>query len=589
MSFSDMSVAGAIKAIKSDKYVLPAIQREFVWREDRICQLFDSLMQGYPIGQLLFWTIEPDNVRKYRLYRFMRNYHARDQQLCKEFETEDVVQPLTGVLDGQQRLTALHIGLRGSLATKKPYGRKDNNDAYPAKILHLDLISLEDETVDGALYGFKFFDPGDDLPHEGWFPVPKILGMEETSSLSEWVMDRDFEKDVMKRANKRLHRLHSVIHIEKPLSYYTVEEQDLDRVLQIFIRVNSKGMVLSYSDLLLSIASAQWTKRDAREAVNGIVAEMNTVGGGYDFSKDFVLKAGLMLLDIKSVGFRVSNFDRPTMAKMDENWDGITRALELTVRLASELGIDARALRADSALLPIAYYLYKRDVGEKYLSSSADSTDRKAIRFWLIKSLLKQSGIWGSGLDVLLTALRTVLKKEGKDRFPAEALEHEMSSRGRSLTFSDEEIERLVELKYGDALTRPLLVLLYPFIDTSHHMHIDHVYPKSRFTRVKLQRAGIDEDDLEYLPDWANRLPNLQLLKGGPNQEKSTTFPAIWLTNTYGDKQERRSYMKDHDLRMSDGGGGWIEPGDDPHSFEAFYEAREEVLRFRIKALIGQS
>ena len=589
MSFSDMSVAGAIRAIKSDKYVLPAIQREFVWREDRICQLFDSLMQGYPIGQLLFWTIEPGNVQKYRLYRFMRHYHARDRQFCEEFDTENVVQPLTGVLDGQQRLTALHIGLRGSLATKKPYGRKDNNDAYPKKILYLDLTSPEDEAADGALYDFKFFNPGEDLPHKGWFPVPEILGMDDTSSLSEWVMDHDFEKEVMKRANKRLHRLHSIVHVEKPLSYYTVEEQELDRVLQIFIRVNSKGMVLSYSDLLLSIASAQWTERDAREAVNGIVADMNAVGGGYDFSKDFVLKAGLMLLDIRSVGFHVSNFDRPTMAKMDENWDGITRALELTVKLASELGIDARALRADSALLPIAYYLYKRRVNEKYLSSTAETADRRAIRLWLIKSLLKQSGIWGSGLDVLLTALRTVVEKQGKDRFPAKALEHEMASRGRSLVFSDEEIERLVELQYGDKLTRPLLVLLYPFIDTSHFMHIDHVYPKSRFTRAKLKRADVDEDDVEHLIDWVNRLPNLQLLKGGPNQEKSTTFPAAWLENAFDDKQTRRSYMKDHDLRLSDGKGGWIEPGNDFHGFEAFYEAREETLRSRIKDLIGQS
>lgn len=588
MSFSDMSVAGAIKAIKTDKYVLPAIQREFVWREDRICQLFDSLMQGYPIGQLLFWTIEPQNVRKYRLYSFMRHYHARDRQLCGEFDTEDVVHPLTGVLDGQQRLTALHIGLRGSLATKKPYGRKDNDDAYPKKILYLDLVSPEDKAADGVLHEFRFFDPNAELPHEGWFPVCDILEMEDTSSLSEWVMDREFDKEIMKRANKRLHRLHSVVHVEKPLSYYTVEEQDLDRVLQIFIRVNSKGMVLSYSDLLLSIASAQWTNRDAREAVNGIVEDMNAIGGGYDFSKDFVLKAGLMLLDIKSVGFRVSNFDRPTMAKMDENWEGITSALELTVKLASELGIDARALRADSALLPIAYYLYKRGVGEKYLSSSASASDRSAIRLWLIKSLLKQSGIWGSGLDVLLTALRTVIEKQGKDSFPVEALERTMAARGRSLVFTEEEIERLVELKYGDKLTRPLLVLLYPFIDTSHVMHVDHVYPKSRFTKAKLRREGVDEDDIEHLIDWSNRLPNLQLLKGVPNQEKSTTFPATWLKSAFNNKQLRQSYMKDHDLRLPDGQGGWVEPGDDPHSFEAFYESRENTLRARIKQLIGQ-
>lgn len=589
MGFSDISVAGAIKAIKSNRYVLPAIQREFVWREDRICQLFDSLLQGYPVGQLLLWNIEPENVGKYRLYRFMRHYHARDRYLCEEFDAENVVTPLTGILDGQQRLTALNIGLRGSLALRKPYGRSENDDAYPKKILHLDLTSPEDETSGGTLYELKFFSPTDDLPHRGWFPVPDILNMEDTSSLSEWVMDGEFEKEVMKRANKRLHRLHAVIHVEKPLAHYTVEEQDLDRVLQIFIRVNSKGMVLSYSDLLLSIASAQWTKRDARDAVNGIVSDMNAIGTGYDFSKDFVLKAGLMLLDIKSVGFQVSNFDRPTMAKMDESWEGIIRSLKLTVKLVSQLGIDARALRADSALLPIAYYLYKRGVDDRYLSSTYESGDRKQIRVWLVKSLLKQSGIWGSGLDVLLTALRTVILKHGKISFPVNELEKEMGGRGRSLVFNEDEIYRLVELEYGDNRTRPLLTLLYPFIDTTHVMHVDHVYPRSHFTRAKLKRAGVSDGDIERLVVWVNRLPNLQLLKGGPNQEKSAAFPQSWLNKAFDDKQTRRSYMKDHDLRLSSGEGKWFEPGDDVRSFMEFYTAREKALVRRIRDLIGQS
>ena len=119
-------------------------------------------------------------------------------------------------------------------------------------------------------------------------------------------------------------------------------------------------------------------------------------------------------------------------------------------------------------------------------------------------------------------------------------------------------------------------------------MHIDHVYPRSSFTRPKLKRAGVDEEAIEHLIDWANRLPTLQLLKGGPNQEKSTTFPAKWLAKAYADEHERHSYMKDHYLRLPDGEGGWVEPGHDPHSFEMFYEARKAVLRSRIKDLIGQ-
>lgn len=58
--------AGSIKTlldkVKNHDYILPAIQREFVWRPDQICQLFDSLLQGYPFGTFLFWKIKNENL-----------------------------------------------------------------------------------------------------------------------------------------------------------------------------------------------------------------------------------------------------------------------------------------------------------------------------------------------------------------------------------------------------------------------------------------------------------------------------------------------------------------------------------------------
>ncbi|WP_218775119.1 hypothetical protein, partial [Salibaculum halophilum] len=114
------------------------------------------------------------------------------------------------------------------------------------------------------------------------------------------------------------------------------------------------------SDLLLSIATAQWAERDARDEVHSLVDDLNDIGPGYSFSKDFVLKAGLMLLDIQSVGFRVENFGRKNMTLMEAEWDRIREALLLTVRLVSEMGFDDNAIRADSALLPVAYYVFNR-------------------------------------------------------------------------------------------------------------------------------------------------------------------------------------------------------------------------------------
>ena len=78
------TIKDAVDSIASRKYVLPAIQREFVWDQWQICALFDSLMQGYPFGELLFWQIEPENSGKYRYYDFVREYHERDNPHCPD-------------------------------------------------------------------------------------------------------------------------------------------------------------------------------------------------------------------------------------------------------------------------------------------------------------------------------------------------------------------------------------------------------------------------------------------------------------------------------------------------------------------------
>ena len=118
-----------------------------------------------------------------------------------------------------------------------------------------------------------------------------------------------------------------------------------------------------------------------------------------------------MLADIASVGFKVENFTTANMAALEANWPAIRTALVRTIELAASFGLNGQTLRADSALLPIAYYLYRRDVPPNYVTHSQFRSDREAIRVWLIRSLLKSSGIWGSGLDTLLTALREVIQK----------------------------------------------------------------------------------------------------------------------------------------------------------------------------------
>ena len=134
-----------------------------------------------------------------------------------------------------------------------------------------------------------------------------------------------------------LARLHKVVHTEPVIAYYEEEDQDLDKVLDIFIRTNSGGTVLSYSDMLMSIATAPWENMDAREEIHGTVDEINRIGDGFGFSQDFLLKAGLMLAGVGSVGFRVTNFDRNNMKLLEDRWDPITRAVRAAVELVGKI------------------------------------------------------------------------------------------------------------------------------------------------------------------------------------------------------------------------------------------------------------
>ena len=303
------------------------------------------------------------------------------------------------MLDGQQRLTAFNIGLRGSMARKLPYKWWNSWDAFPKRILALDLLASPDPDEEGSRYCFEFIDE-DRIgveDHRLWFKASNILGMEAGPAMLNWLMLHGLGQEQLSRAYETLDRLHRAARVDQVVAFYEEKTQDIERVLSIFIRCNSGGTPLSYSNLLLSIAVSQWKILDARREVHGLVDEMNKVRPGLLFNADFVLKAGLMLSDIASVGFRVENFTYDNMAVLEENWPNIRQALMETAELVDSFGFDSRTIQATNSLLPIAYYLYKKGAPRDFESSDQFLHDRAVIRGWLTRSILKESGIWAAG------------------------------------------------------------------------------------------------------------------------------------------------------------------------------------------------
>ena len=570
----------ALRRIERNEYVLPAIQREFVWSPRQICALFDSLMQGYPFGEFLFWHIDAEQSSEYRYYGFVLDYHQRDNPHCPEAHIIPG-RPITAVLDGQQRLTAFNIGLRGSMAVKRPYKWWNNPDAFPRRILALDLLATSEPDERGNRYTFEFIEEAR-IGHENgrlWFKVSEILTMKSGPDMLRWLIGNKLADQQLNLAFERLDRLHQAVHTDQTVCYYEEQNQDIEHVLNIFIRRNSGGTILSYSDLLLSIATSQWQELDARKEVHQLVDDLNRIGPGLGITKDFVLKAGLMLTDIASVGFQVRNFTRANMAILEKNWSQISAALVETVQLAAGFGFDSNSIRANSALLPIAYYIYQSGAPHDFDVHSRYQEDRQAIRGWLIRSILKASGIWGSGLDTLLTALRDVLRTSDNEHFPAAELRHVMAQRGKGLEFTQDEVEDLADMAINDRRVFALLALLSPSIDVrTHHFHIDHIFPKSRFTKTRLRTAGVTDEQHEIYADSANRVGNLQLLEGIPNVEKRAKMPKEWLENHFADEQARQHYVELYFL------------GEVPliiADFMNFYESRRDRLQEKITQIVN--
>jgi uncharacterized protein with ParB-like and HNH nuclease domain len=136
MSYESTTIVKIINKLNRN-YFLPAIQRSFVWKSDQIIRLFDSLMKGYPISSFLFWDLKPESKQQWEIYKFVENFRYGDtHNEIAETDGFDV----TLVLDGQQRLTSLMLGLRGSYTVKTKNKRINNPDAWTRQHLYLDLL-----------------------------------------------------------------------------------------------------------------------------------------------------------------------------------------------------------------------------------------------------------------------------------------------------------------------------------------------------------------------------------------------------------------------------------------------------------------
>lgn len=571
MAYEKKNIRAVIEEINSRKIYLPAIQRKYVWDDDQITRLMDSIMLGYPIGTFLFWKVRKSiiNKKEYSMYEFIKDFHERDvyknPSAPQPFPIGSDEETIWAVLDGQQRLTSLYIALQGSMSRKLPNKRWKNDDAFPIKELYLDLHSQRTDEEDIS-YEFKFLTQEEAKKQKDdklWYLVKDILKYSQDELVTDLIIPNGWASD--KVAMKNISLLHTRLVGDEIINYFEVQTDSIDSVLDIFVRVNSGGTVLSKSDLLFSTIVSHWDK--ARDEIDKLLAEINKIGEEYKFSNDFIMRTCLYVLDM-SVTLKVETFKKESVLKIKNNWENIRKAIKDTVDLLNEFGFNSENIISYVAVSPMVYYRFK--------GGNFDAESKSELRKYIVISQVRH--VFGAATNSALTSIREALKAAPTDSFKMGNLLKVRFTGERTLRYTSEEIDAMFDTYEIGAYTFMLLSLLYPNLKYSQKgFHQDHMYPYAGFEESKIANLKLPDgsviDDVRK-DEWRRRrntLANLQLLEGRENERKNATPLVDWI-KVIANSENAKYMPSDSSFELS--------------HFEDFMDKRQKLMSDAFKAIL---
>ena len=215
--------------VKSGEIAIPEIQRPFVWSASKVRDLMDSLYQGYPIGYIIAWR-NPD-------------VKLKDGSLSSGKKI---------LIDGQQRVTALRAAVLGQYVVNKNYSQIKINIAFHP-------ILQKFEVQNPAILKDKL-----------WIPsISEIFNSDINSFtlINQYIKKNpDANQDLVIQSISNLFNL-----TKKQIGLIELaSDLDIETVTEIFIRINSQGVVLSQADFAMSkiAANESYGGNELRKAID---------------------------------------------------------------------------------------------------------------------------------------------------------------------------------------------------------------------------------------------------------------------------------------------------------------------------------
>ncbi len=224
------SLSKLIEDIDIGEIGLPDIQRPFVWTTAKVRDLFDSMYKGFPVGYLLFW---------------INSLNGNPRQIG--IDTKQKV-PRLLIVDGQQRLTALYAVLKGRNVIRSDYSEQSIQIAFRP-------CDSRFEVTDAAIRRDPEFISNISELWSGTHARNRFV-KDFIKSLREYRHVSDDEED---RLNESIDKLYDLQHY--PFTALELSPNiDEERVAEVFVRINSKGVTLNQADFILTLMSVFWDK-----------------------------------------------------------------------------------------------------------------------------------------------------------------------------------------------------------------------------------------------------------------------------------------------------------------------------------------
>jgi len=560
-----MSIASLLNQVKEKEIVLPAIQRSFVWPLDRIYTLLDSVMRGYPIGNIILWETHNDIQHRF----FVADYQGDSMDT---YHDNPSGKRLKLVIDGQQRLQSLYVAI---------YGTYDNCSLY------FDVLSgREQDDVSEDKYIFIFStqqrirELNENVLKQLSLPAEKrdrnfqvLYYMRVSDLFATSVEDKERLKDELSeslsldaadriRLSVNLSLLDQSLSKEGDLLRETIIDKNLPAssksrksdydVLEIFVRVNTLNTRLSRSDLIFSMLKLNW--KESATYLPEFIREINE-NNSFDLNNDFVIRS---LFAVSNLG---TKFDidllrkKKNVTKLRTNFEQCCDAIRSAVDFVQDhcWCTNSGTLGGSNTLVPFVYYLFHTK--KHQVPNDQVSRVRKALYLFGFAKPFSRYGdsrVWAFIRDELIP-----LVENNDETFPLESTWWWISAWERIRSFED-----LLQSNHVLALYLIQGLTGAAFKYEGNAPEIDHIFPRS-----VLRDKGFE------LPD-INHFANFWILAKAKNRNKSSQHPADYFTDV--DEAEMKAALIERDYL-------------DYRRYTTFLEHRSQCIIQRVQEKLGFS